>query len=130
MLYCQQHHRIILRFPQFLFDVTDGIGKIGNTIGQQELEFIGWHDYRADIDMAVLEAIADVNDIPGKEITSPRNLNLHAYSGYDSLIVPEPLYPIHIAGLRLNPIFIFTESIVNQFANAACTVRLDRKSVV
>ena len=74
--------------------------------------------------MAVLEAIADVNDIPGKEITSPRNLNLHAYSGYDSLIVPESLHPIHIARLRLNPIFVFTEPIIDQFTNTACTVRL------
>ena len=124
MLYCQQYNRVVLRFPQFLLDVTDGIAEIGNAVGQQEFELIGWHDYRADIDMAVLEAIADVDDVPGKEITSPRNLNLHAYSGYDGLIVPEPLNPIHITRLRLNPILIFTESIVNQFANAACTVRL------
>ena len=62
MFYGQQYNRVVLRFPQFLLDVTDGIAEIGNAVGQQEFELIGWHDYRADIDMAVLEAIADMDE--------------------------------------------------------------------
>jgi hypothetical protein len=74
MLYCQQHDRVVLRFPQFLLDVTNSITEISNAVGQQELELIGWNHYRTDIDMAVLEVVADVNDVTGKEIASPRNL--------------------------------------------------------
>ena len=80
MLHGQQNNRIVLRFPQFLFHVADGIAEIGDAVGQPVFEIIGWNDDHTGIDVTILEIVAYMNDIPSKKVASSRDLNLHAHS--------------------------------------------------
>ena len=70
MLHGQQHNRIVLRFSQFLLDITNGIAEIGNTIGQQFCESVGRDDYCSNVDMTILQIIAYVDDVPSKQVAS------------------------------------------------------------
>ena len=86
MLHGQQYNWIILRLSQLLLDVTDGVAEIGDTIGQKIFELVGRNDYGSSVDMAVLQVVAYVDDVPGKQVASARNLNLDPHPRYDSLL--------------------------------------------
>ena len=80
MLHGQQYDWIVLRFPKFLFHVTDRVAEIGNTVSQPVFELIGWNDNHTSIDVTILEIVTYMNDIPSKKIASARDLNLDAQS--------------------------------------------------
>ena len=76
MLHREQYNRVVFRLPQLLFDVTDGIAEIGDPIGQPVFELVGWNHNHTGIDVAILEIVAYMNDIPSKKIASAGDLNL------------------------------------------------------
>ena len=78
MLYGDQDNRVGLRFSQLFFDVTNGIRVVGNAIDQEILEFIGGDDDDTCVDMAVLEVVANMNDVSRKQIASTGYLNFDA----------------------------------------------------
>lgn len=124
MLHRNQNNRIRLSLTKLFLDVADCIGVIRDAIGQSILKIVRRNDDHSNINMAVLKVVPDVDDVSGKKITPTRDLNLYADAGNNRLVVAEPLHPINIAALGLNPFSVFTELGVNHLSDDASAVRL------
>lgn len=124
MLYRNQNNRIGLRLAELFLNVADGVCVICDTISQAIFKVVRWNDDHSNINMAVLKVVPDVNDVSGKEITPTGDLNLYADAGNNRLVVAEPLHPINIATLGLNPFGIFTELGVDHLSDDTSSVRL------
>ena len=99
-----QHDWKILSFAKLLFHIPYGITVIGYAVGKPIFKVIRRNNDDAHIDAAVLEAVADVDNIASQQIASAGHLDLNSDSGNDGLVVSEPFSPIHIAGFCLFPI--------------------------
>jgi len=98
MFHGKQYDRKGLRLTKLEFDVPDCVTEVGDTIRQEVLEIVRRNDDHSYVDVAVLKAVSDVDDVSGQQITSPRNLDLYADARNDGLVVSQSFDPINIAG--------------------------------
>ena len=99
MLYSDEHDRVSLCLAQFLFHIANRIAEIRHAISQQIFEFIGGNHDHPYIDMAVLKAVADVDNVTRQQVAPSRDLNFYTNPRDNSLIVSKSLDPIDIPGL-------------------------------
>ncbi len=109
MLHGYQNNRVSLSFPKFFFHIANRIGIICDSVRQSILKVIRRDNNYTHVNMAILQIISDMNNIPCKKVTATGNLDLNSHPGFKSQVASEPHNPTNIATIRLNPVGIILE---------------------
>ncbi len=124
MFHGNQDNGIGLRLAQLLLDVADGVGVVGDPVGETVFEVVRRDDDHACVDVAVLEVVADVDDVPRQQIASPGDLDLDPHAGDDGLVVTQPFDPVDIAGLGCDPVGVARECGIDQLPDVPGAIGL------
>lgn len=81
MLHGDQNNRIGLSLAKLFLDVSHSVRVIRNAIREAILEIVRRHHDRANVNMAVLKVVPNVDDVSGEKVTTTGNLNLYANPG-------------------------------------------------